>query len=70
MITSCIGLKMVDFSSLPMALGVTNSNESVVGFTTIAFQETFQFLGPWPKEESRLTAVIRPYNFEVRYNIV
>lgn len=58
----------IDFSSLPAPtmLGKTSVNLSAIEFTTIAYQETFQLLGPWPKEESRLVAVIRPYSYEVR----
>lgn len=51
-----------------MSFGVTSSNISTMEFTTIVYQETFQLLGPWPKEESRLTAVIRPYSYEVKQN--
>ena len=38
----------------------------LMDFTTIALQERYVLLVPWPKEESRLTAVIRPFNLTVR----
>lgn len=42
---------------------------SLLDFTTVATAEHFILLSPWPEEESRLTDVIRPFNFTV-HNIL
>ncbi len=39
-------------------------------FSSILFQDKLVLMVPWPKEESRLTSVIRPYDFIVIIVIV
>ena len=40
----------------------------IVDFTGVSLQERFILMVSWPEEESRLTAVIRPFNLIVYYN--
>jgi len=51
----------VDFSSYP----TSRKTRSLHDVTSVAYQENYRFLTPYPEEESRLTAVIRPFNFVV-----
>ena len=37
----------------------------LLDFSSILFQDKLVLMLLWPKEESRLTAVIRPFNFTV-----
>jgi len=54
----------VDFCTFPWG---TASIElwPIMDFTSLVMQEPFNIIAPWPKEESRLTAVIRPFNLVV-----
>jgi len=54
----------VDFSTFPFG---TASIQlwPMMDFTSLVTQEAYQFLTQWPEEESRLTAVIRPFNLSV-----
>ena len=53
----------VDFSYLAIAPSLDLWR--IMDFTSVSLQEMFVFLIPWPEEESRLTAVIRPFNLMV-----
>lgn len=55
----------MDLSTFPIIAAAL----SLLDFTTVATTEHFILLSPWPEEESRLTAVIRPFNFTV-HNIL
>jgi len=46
-------------------LTVSIDRWSIMDFTSLVMQETYQLLVPWPEEESRLTAVIRPFHLTV-----
>ena len=56
-------LQEVDFSTFPI---VPFWSRLLVDLTTVAFQENFILLSRYPEEESRLTAVIRPFSFTVK----
>lgn len=57
-----ICVQELDFSTIPFH---SFASISYVDFTTVAMQENFILLNPYPEEESRLTAIIRPINFTV-----
>ncbi len=52
----------VDFSTFPLP---PKGSRFLVDSTTYAFQENFILLSRYPEEESRLTAVTRPFSFIV-----
>lgn len=52
----------MDFSTIPHA----REARLLYDPTTIAWQENYILLSQYPKEESRLTAVIRPFDYIVR----
>ena len=46
-------------------ISATIDRWSIMDFTSLVMQEAYQLLVPWPEEESRLTAVIRPFHLMV-----
>ena len=44
---------------------ITIDRWAIMDFTSMVLQDAFQLLEPWPEEESRLTAVIRPFHLMV-----
>jgi len=46
-------------------LTITIDRWPIMDFTSLVMQEAYQLLVPWPEEESRLTAVIRPFHLMV-----
>ncbi len=59
----------MDFSTAPIG---TASIElwPVMDFTSLVFAEAYSIMSPWPEEESRLNAVIRPFNLVVFIDIL
>jgi len=59
----------VDFSTAPIG---TASIElwPIMDFTSLVFAEAYNMMSPWPEEESRLNAVIRPFNIAVFIGIL
>lgn len=53
----------VDFSTHPF---IPKDARLLVDITTFVLQENYILLSPFPEEESRLSAVIRPFNSMVR----
>jgi len=59
----------VDFSTAPIG---TASIElwPLMDFTSLVFAEAYNIMSPWPEEESRLNAVVRPFNLAVFINML
>ncbi len=56
-------LQEIDFATLP--IGPSIEVWYRVDLTSIAFQELYNLVVPWPQEEGRLANVIRPFNLIV-----
>ncbi len=60
---SFLYIKNVDLCTFPIEPSV--ELWPLLDFTTLAFQDNYILVIPYPEAESRLTAVIRPFNLTV-----